>query len=154
MDPANVIPHMNPEEFRAVGHRMGDWIADYWGRVKPGDVLAGLPLHAPEVGLAGLDAKGVCQPHPGPPPGGEGGWDAVFRDLESIILPGVTHWQSPSFFAYFPANASGPGVLGELLSAGLGVQGMLWATSPACTELETRVLDWLGEMIGLPAAFL
>ena len=64
-------------------------------------------------------------------------------DVEKLILPGITHWQSPNFFAFFPANNSGPAILGELLSAGLGVQGMLWATSPACTELETHVLDWL-----------
>jgi len=70
-----------------------------------------------------------------------------------VVLPGLTHWQSPSFFAYFPANASGPAVLGELLSAGLGVQGMLWSTSPAATELETRVLDWLCELTGLPESY-
>jgi aromatic-L-amino-acid decarboxylase len=70
-----------------------------------------------------------------------------------VVLPGITHWQSPSFFGYFPANASGPSVLGELLSAGLGVQGMLWSTSPACTEVETRVLDWLAELTGLPESF-
>jgi aromatic-L-amino-acid decarboxylase len=75
------------------------------------------------------------------------------RDVGEKILPGITHWQSPNFFAYFPANASGPSILGELLSAALGVQGMLWATSPACTELETHVLDWLVDMLGLPAAF-
>jgi len=75
------------------------------------------------------------------------------RDLDELILPGITHWQSPNFFAYFPANASGPSILGELLSAGLGVQGMLWATSPACTELETHVLDWLVGMLGLPDRF-
>jgi aromatic-L-amino-acid decarboxylase len=162
MDP--VIPHMTPDEFRKFGHRMVDWIAEYWGRVeqfpvlsqvRPGDVLARLPLHAPERGLAGIGAQRERHlPLPGPPPGGEGDWDSIFRDLEEIILPGITHWQSPNFFAYFPANASGPGVLGELLSAGLGVQGMLWATSPACTELETRVLDWLAEMIALPASFM
>jgi len=70
-----------------------------------------------------------------------------------LILPGVTHWQSPNFFAFFPANASGPAILGDLLSSGLGVQGMLWATSPACTELETHVLDWLADMLDLPAKF-
>jgi aromatic-L-amino-acid decarboxylase len=78
----------------------------------------------------------------------------VLRDLDSVILPGITHWQSPNFFGYFPANGSGPSILGELISAGLGVQGMLWSTSPACTELETHVLDWLVELLGLPNRFL
>jgi aromatic-L-amino-acid decarboxylase len=68
-------------------------------------------------------------------------------------MPGITHWQSPNFFAFFPANSSGPAILGDLLSSGLGVQGMLWATSPAATELETHVLDWLVDMLGLPGAF-
>src|SRR5665648_884588 len=68
-------------------------------------------------------------------------------------MPGITHWQSPNFFAYFPSNSSGPSILGDLLSSGLGVQGMLWATSPSCTELETRVLDWLADMLQLPDKF-
>src|SRR5690606_33690528 len=80
-------------------------------------------------------------------------FDAVLDDVTSVILPGVTHWQSPDFFAYFPANSSGPSILGELLSAGLGVQGMLWATSPACTELETHVLGWMVELLGLSDRF-
>ena len=84
-----------------------------------------------------------------PPEQGEP-FDAILDDVEPLILPGITHWQSPNFFAYFPANTSGPAILGDLLSAGLGVQGMLWATSPACTELETHVLDWLVDMLGLP----
>ncbi|WNG40234.1 aspartate aminotransferase family protein [Archangium violaceum] len=139
------VPHLSPEEFRRLGHRMVDWIADYWSRLEsfpvrsaaaPGEVMAKLPVHPPEEGL-----------------GGEAGWEAVFRDLEQVVLPGITHWQSPSFFAYFPSNATGPAVLGELLSAGLGVQGMLWSTSPAATEMETRVLDWLAELTGLPASF-
>jgi aromatic-L-amino-acid/L-tryptophan decarboxylase len=79
--------------------------------------------------------------------------DAVLADLDRIIAPALTHWQHPGFFAYFPASTSGPSILGELLSAGLGVQGMLWATSPACTELETHVLDWLRELLGLPERF-
>jgi aromatic-L-amino-acid decarboxylase len=79
--------------------------------------------------------------------------EQIMADVNSIIMPGITHWQSPSFFAYFPSNSSGPSVLGDLLSSGLGVQGMIWATSPACTELETQVLDWLAEMLQLPEKF-
>jgi aromatic-L-amino-acid decarboxylase len=144
-DGDEAVPHLSPEEFRKLGHKMVDWIADYWSRlesfpvrsqVSPGAIASKLPVHPPEEGLDG-----------------EQGWDAIFRDLEDVVLPGLTHWQSPSFFAYFPANASGPAVLGELLSAGLGVQGMLWSTSPAATEMETRVLDWLAELTALPASF-
>ena len=134
--------HMTPEEFRRHGHAMVDWIADYQSRVesfpvlsqvKPGEIRAGLPANPPAQG----------EP-----------FAALMKDVERLILPGVTHWQSPNFFAYFPCNASGPGILGDLLSSGLGVQGMLWSTSPACTELETHVMDWLVAMLGLPAKFL
>ncbi|MEW6758036.1 MAG: pyridoxal-dependent decarboxylase [Acidobacteriota bacterium] len=133
--------HMTSEEFRRHGHALVDWVADYWdrvetlpvlSRVRPGEIRERLPPHPPLVGEA---------------------FESVLSDLDSIILPGITHWQSPNFFAYFPANASGPSVLGELASAGLGVQGMLWSTSPACTELETHVLDWLAEITALPEAF-
>ncbi|TFG43743.1 MAG: aspartate aminotransferase family protein, partial [Syntrophobacterales bacterium] len=133
--------HMNPAEFRRFGHAAIDWVADYYERVeslpvlspvKPGDIRAGLPAHPPQRG----------EP-----------FDAVLRDVGERILPGITHWQSPNFFAYFPANASGPSILGDLISSGLGVQGMLWATSPACTELETHVLDWVAEMLELPEHF-
>jgi aromatic-L-amino-acid decarboxylase len=133
--------HMTPEEFRRHGHAAVDWIADYYERieslpvlsqVQPGDIRAGLPDHPPEKG----------EP-----------FEAVLRDLDETILPGITHWQHPSFFAYFPANASGPAILGDLLASGLGVQGMLWATSPAATELETLVLDWFAELLDLPARF-
>ncbi len=133
--------HMSPEEFRRWGHAVVDWIADYQRRVaelpvlsqvKPGEIRAALPASPPARG----------EP-----------FDAILADVDRLILPGITHWQSPNFFAYFPANTSGPSILGELLSAGLGVQGMLWATSPACTELETHVLDWLAEMLDLPAKF-
>ncbi|MQA62652.1 MAG: aminotransferase class I/II-fold pyridoxal phosphate-dependent enzyme [Actinophytocola sp.] len=129
---------MSPEEFREHGKRVIDWIADYLAgieshpvrsQLKPGQVRAALP--------------------PSPPERGEP-FDNVLADLDRVLLPGVTHWQHPNFFAYFPANASGPAILGDLLSAGLGVQGMLWATSPACTELETVVVDWLAELLGLP----
>lgn len=133
--------HMTPDEFRRHGHVVIDWIADYLARVeerpvlapvKPGDIRAGLPARPPESG----------EP-----------FEAVLADLERLIMPGITHWQSPNFFAYFPANNSGPSILGELVSAGLGVQGMLWATSPACTELETHVLDWMVDLLGLPDRF-
>jgi aromatic-L-amino-acid decarboxylase len=133
--------HMTSEEFRRYGRQVVDWIADYYervetlpvlARVSPGEVRAALPPHPPERG----------EP-----------FEALLGDLDRVILPGVTHWQHPSFFAYFPANASGPAILGDLLSSGLGVQGMLWATSPACTELETHVLDWLAELLGLPDRF-
>jgi aromatic-L-amino-acid/L-tryptophan decarboxylase len=132
---------MTPEEFRRRGKAMVDWIADYYERVesfpvlsqaKPGELRAALPAHAPERGES---------------------FDAMMADVEQLILPGITHWQSPNFFAYFPSNNSFPSVLGEMLSAGLGVQGMLWATSPACTELETHVLDWLVDMLALPVEF-
>jgi aromatic-L-amino-acid/L-tryptophan decarboxylase len=132
---------MTPEEFRRRGKEVVDWIADYYeriesypvmSRVKPGEIRASLPKSAPEEGES---------------------FDAMLQDVEKLILPGITHWQSPNFFAYFPSNNSFPSILGELLSSGLGVQGMLWATSPACTELETHVLDWLVEMLGLPEKF-
>ncbi|HUI69031.1 MAG TPA: pyridoxal-dependent decarboxylase [Spirochaetia bacterium] len=133
--------HMSLEDFRRHGHAVVDWIADYYARIeslpvlsraKPGELRAALP--------------------PGPPPHGEP-FEAMLADVDRLILPGITHWQSPNFFAFFPANASPPAILGELLSAGFGVQGMLWATSPACTELETHVLDWVAQMLDLPSAF-
>ncbi|OZG71328.1 aspartate aminotransferase family protein [Hahella sp. CCB-MM4] len=132
---------MTPEEFRRQGYQIIDWIADYWGRVEEFPVLSQV---APNEVRSRLP--------PSPPSVGESLEDVV-KDLENIILPGLTHWQSPNFFAYFPTSCSAPSVLGELLCAGLGVQGMLWVTSPACTELETHVLDWLVEMLDLPDKF-
>ena len=134
--------HMSPEEFRRQGHAVVDWIADYYSRienfpvlsrVKPGEIRSRLPQHPPQQGET---------------------FEKILGDLERLILPGITHWQSPNFYAFFPANASGPAILGDLLSSGLGVNGMLWSTSPACTELETHVLDWLVPMLGLPEKFL
>ena len=134
--------HMTPEQFRQYGRDMVDWIAKYYeeietlpvlSQVKPGEIRQKLPGAAPQ------EAEGFA---------------TILREVDKVILPGVTHWQSPNFFAYFPANASGPAILGDLLSSALGVQGMLWATSPACTELETHVLDWLVPMLGLPEKFL
>ena len=134
--------HMSGETFRRHAYELIDWIVDYQERrvrelpvlsqVEPGAIRGRLPERPPE--------------------GGEP-FESIFRDVEETLLPGITHWQSPDFFGFFPANTSYPSILGELLSAGLGVQGMLWATSPACTELETHVLDWLAGMLGLPEAF-
>ncbi len=133
--------HMTPDEFRHWGYALVDWVADYRQRVAELPVASSL---APGAVRAALPAS--------PPERGEP-FQAIVADLERAILPGITHWQSPNFFAYFPSNAAEPSVLGELVAAGLGVQGMLWATSPAATELETLVLDWLVGMLGLPARF-
>jgi aromatic-L-amino-acid decarboxylase len=132
---------MTPDEFRRHGREVIDWIADYMkeverypvlSQVQPGQIRGQLPAAPPE--------------HPEP-------FEAILQDVDRVILPGITHWQSPNFFAYFPSNTSGPSILGDLLCAGLGVQGMLWATSPACTEVETHVLDWFADMLGLPGRF-
>jgi len=134
--------HMTAEQFRRYGKQVVDWVADYYERIeslpvlsqaRPGQVRHTLPDAPPIQGEA---------------------FEQLLADIDKVILPGVTHWQSPNFFAYFPANASGPAILGDLASSALGVQGMLWATSPACTELETQVLDWLVAMLGLPDKFL
>ena len=133
---------MTPDEFRAAGHQLVDWIAGYLDGgveqypvlppVKPGDIAAQLPAR---------------------PPAGTVDFDTVFADFERVVLPGVTHWQHPSFFAYFPANSSYSSILGEIAASGLGVNGMSWATSPAATEVETVVVDWMAELLGLPASF-
>jgi aromatic-L-amino-acid/L-tryptophan decarboxylase len=133
--------HMTPDDFRRHGHEVVEWVASYMERVgtlpivpavAPGDVRAAMPDAAPE------------EPEP---------FAALLRDLDEVVLPGITHWQSPGWFAYFPANASGPSILAELAAAGLGAQGMLWATSPALTEVESQVLDWLVALLGLPATW-
>ena len=132
---------MTPDEFRTHGHDLIDWIADYVGSVEqrpvgsnvaPGEVRSQLPEHPP------------TEPEP---------FENVMADIERVVVPGLTQWQHPGFFAYFPSNTSFPSILGELMSAGLGVQGMSWVTSPACTEVETLMLDWMQEMLDLPAAF-
>lgn len=132
---------MTPEEFRAAGHRVVDWIADYRERVgslpvassvAPGEVRSLLPDHAPS---------------------GPDGIDELLADLDRVVLPGLTHWQSPGFFAYFPANAALSSVLGDLTSSGLGVNGFSWVTSPAVTEVELAVMDWMVELLGLPDRF-
>ena len=132
---------MTPDEFRRHGHEVVEWVARYMERVRglpiasavqPGEIRARLPAAAPE------------EPEP---------FAALLRDLDEVVLPGITHWQAPGWFAYFPANASGPSILAELAAAGLGAQGMLWATSPALTEIEAHVLDWLVDLLGLPQHF-
>ncbi len=135
------MPGMDPESFREYGKRIVDWIADYLNdptrypvlsRAEPGSIRRQIP--------------------PSPPAHGES-MDDIVRDFENVILPGITHWNHPGFFAYFAISGSPPGILGEMLSAALNVNGMLWRTSPAATELEEAVLDWLRQMIGLPPAF-
>ncbi len=120
---------------------MIDWLADYFdaraehpvsAAVQPGEIRAQLPVKPPQTPES---------------------FEALLEDLENIVMPGLTHWQSPNFFAYFPANNSPPSVLAELVSAGLGVQGMLWQTSPACTEIEMHMLDWLADALVLPPQF-
>lgn len=132
---------MQPDEFRRQAHRLADWIADYLehserypvlSRVKPGEIAGKLPGQAPVQGES---------------------MDAIFSDFEQILVPGLTHWNHPAFFAYFSISASAPGVLGEFLSAALNQQAMLWRTSPAATELEQVTLAWLRQMLDLPAEF-
>ena len=132
---------MDTEEFRAHAHRCVDWMADYLAeiesrpvraRVTPGEVAERLPASPPERG----------EP-----------MDTILGDVDKVILPGMTHWQHPAFFAYFPANASPPSVLAEMLTAVMGPICMLWQTSPAATELETRTMDWLRQLLGLPEGF-
>jgi aromatic-L-amino-acid/L-tryptophan decarboxylase len=132
---------VTPEDFKKHGYELIDWIADYvenierqrvTSTVQPGDVRAQLAEH---------------------PPTAPDGFDAVMADTERVIVPGLTHWQHPNFFAYFPSNSSYPAILGDLLTAGLGVQGMSWVTGPACTEVETLMVDWMHELLGLPGHF-
>src|SRR3954451_17932642 len=131
----------DPQDFRRWAHEAADWSADYLdtvaerpvrAQVAPGEVFRQLPS--------------------GPPRQGEA-MAAIFADLDRIVMPGMTHWQHPRFFAYFPANSSPPSVVAEFVTAALAAQCMLWQTSPAATELETRVLDWLRGMLGLPERF-
>lgn len=132
---------MDADAFRRHGRELVDWIADYLEStadrpvqppVEPGDVLAALPVH---------------------PPTTTDSFAALMGDVGEIVVPALTQWQSPSFYAYFPANVTYASILAELLCAGLGVQGMSWSTSPACTEVEIRMLDWMRELLGLPERF-
>jgi aromatic-L-amino-acid decarboxylase len=132
---------MDPEAFRREAHRLSDWIADYLStsgrypvlsQLRPGTIVKSLPAEAPRESES---------------------FDAIFADFEKIILPGITHWNHPGFFAYFAITGSGPGILGEFLSAALNQQAMLWRTSPAATELEEVTLRWLQRLMHLPEQF-
>lgn len=159
------VPHMSPEQFRALGARMLEAITGYWSGLDAGADAGTVDGAAGEGRLRVMCDPVMCKKEPGwvlgqlperapEVPGGTGEWDAIFADVERVIVPALTHWQSPNFYSFFPCNGSYPAILGELLSAGLGVNGMLWATSPAATELETRLLDWMAMAMGLSNEFL
>ena len=129
---------MQIEEFKKYGHQLVDYIADYYAHIEsfpvkstvlPGEILKNLPLRAPDQGEE---------------------FDKILGDFDTIIMPGITHWQHPSFFAYFNANTSFPSILGELLTSAIGAQCMIWETSPAAAELEERVCEWIKKASGLP----
>ena len=137
----NYHNHMDIESFKKYGYKVIDELAYYYSHLEDypvapnisfGDILKKIPDHPPITGES---------------------FDKIIDDVKNIITPGLLHWQSPNFFAFFPSNTSFPSILGELYSAGFGVQGMLWATSPACTELEMKVMDWVAELLALPAKF-
>ncbi len=132
---------MDAQHFRRLGYQLVDWIADYreglerlpvMSQAQPGDIRAAFPDHPPQKG---------------------GRMDQALAALDRDILPGITHWNHPSFFAYFPSNTSYSSILADLATAGLGAQGMSWQTSPAATEVEEVVMDWLRQMVGLSPAF-
>ncbi|TKS81796.1 Aromatic-L-amino-acid decarboxylase [Collichthys lucidus] len=133
---------MDGAEFRRRGKEMVDYVADYLEKieqrpvypdVEPGYLRSLIPTEAP------LEAES---------------YDDILKDVERVIMPGITHWHSPYFFAYFPAASSYPAMLADMLCGGIGCIGFTWAASPACTELETVMLDWLGKMLHLPEQFL
>ena len=132
--------HMSTEEFRKAGYKAIDWIADYYDhienypvfpQVQPGEIRSKLPKKPPQKGKK---------------------YEDILQDMNTM-MPGITHWQSPNFHAFFPCATSGPAILGDLISTGLGINGMNWVTSPSATELESHVLDWLVDMMELPNKF-
>jgi len=132
--------HMTTDEFRKQGHKVIDWLADYYeqiedfpvlSRVKPGEIRSKLPVSAPKKGRD---------------------YNDILKDMD-LMMPGMTHWQSPNFHAFFPCASSGPAILADMIATGTGIVGMLWETSPSCTEVETHVLDWLVDMMGMPDKF-
>ena len=129
---------MTPDEFRKHAHELVEWMAGYMENVEnfpvkssvaPGDIFSKIPDNPPEYPES---------------------FDSFMKDFDEIIMPGITHWQNPNFFAYFPANTSPPSILAEMLIATLGTQCMIWETSPAAAELEEKMMIWLRDMIGLP----
>jgi aromatic-L-amino-acid/L-tryptophan decarboxylase len=139
LDPAQSgLGDMSPEDFRAHGHRVVDWVADYLEGVADRPVLAQV---SPDEVRSQLPASPPDAPEP---------FDSALADLDNVLLPGITHWNHPAFHAYFAITGSGPGILGETLAAAMNVNGMLWRTSPSATELEETVVDWLRQMLGLP----
>ena len=133
---------MTPDEFRKHGYQLIDWIADYLEHVETQRVARRRRSPA---------TCGPCSPSTRRPSRSRS--TTSLADLDRVVVPGLTHWQHPSFFAYFPGNSSYAAILGDLASTGLGVQGMSWVTSPACTEVETLMLDWMQELLGLPESF-
>ncbi|HEX7281150.1 MAG TPA: pyridoxal-dependent decarboxylase [Vicinamibacterales bacterium] len=132
---------MNPEEFRSAGHRLIDWIADYRASVESRPVMA-------QTAPGAIKAK-----LPASPPAHPESFDAILEDLDHIVVPGITTWQHPRFFGYFPSNALLSSVLGDYVSSGLGVIGLAWQSSPALTEVEEVVIDWMRQMLGLSSAW-
>lgn len=133
---------MTNKEFRSYAHQLVDWMADYFENVEqypvkpdvlPGDIKKQLPEEAPNNGES---------------------FEDIFSDFQKIVMPGITHWQHPKFFAYFPSSRSAPSVLAEMLTATLGAQCMIWYTSPAAEEMEERMMEWLRQMLGLPDSFV
>ena len=132
---------MDTNEFRRQAHLMVDWMADYIENIEDYPVKSN------------VEPRQIYNQLPASPPQNGESMDKIFADFQTIILPGITHWQSPNFFAYFPANSSYPSILGEMLTATMGAQCMNWETSPAAAELEERVMNWLKEMTGLPSGW-
>lgn len=132
---------MNTDDFRRLGHDLVDWIADY------------------RAGIAGLPVMSTAKPGeildtlPSEPPAAPDGLETLLGDLDRLVMPGITHWNHPAFFAYFPSNSSLSSVLAEFVAAGIGAQAMSWQTSPAAAEMEERMMEWLRQMAGLPEAF-
>jgi aromatic-L-amino-acid/L-tryptophan decarboxylase len=142
LDPGQLgVGDMDPAAFRAHGYRVIDWIADYL------EGVGELPVLAQVAPGAIRDRIPAAAPHAPEP------FDALLRDLDEIVIPGITHWNHPAFHAYFAITGSGPGILAEAVTAALNVNGMLWRTSPSATEVEEHVLGWLRDLLGLPASF-